>query len=60
LNYVGASSLYEFSVTPNVSAAVGDTILIEFTTADSYYSNLYPTNLGASIPSGLAGKLDCN
>jgi len=34
LAYVGVSTLYEFSVTPNVSAVVGDTILIEFTTAD--------------------------
>lgn len=28
LNYVGATTLYDFTVTPNVSAKAGDTILI--------------------------------
>ena len=34
LKYINAANLYEFSVTPNVSATTGDTILLEFTTGD--------------------------
>jgi hypothetical protein len=60
LNYVGATTLYEFTVTPNVSAAVGDTILLEFTTADGLKDPLFSTTLGASIPSPNPGFLDCN
>lgn len=41
LNYVSATTLYEFTVTPNISAVVGDTILIEFTTADGLEPTLF-------------------
>jgi hypothetical protein len=60
LNYVGATTLYEFTVTPNISAAIGDTILLEFTTADGFKTSLFPTTLGASIPAPSPGFLDCN
>ena len=35
LKYAGASTMYEFVFTPNVSASVGDYISFEFTTADN-------------------------
>jgi len=60
LAYVGATTLYEFSVTPNVSASAGDSVLIEFTTSDDYKTSLFPTNLGVTIPTGLAANMDCN
>ena len=60
LNYVGASTLYEFSVTPNVSAVVGDTIMIEFTTADGLENPLFSNNLGATIAAPNPGSFDCN
>lgn len=60
LNYVGATTLYEFTVTPNVSALAGDTILIEFTTADGLKTSLFSNTLGASIPAPNPGSFDCN
>lgn len=60
LNYVSASTLYEFSVTPNVSASAGDTILIEFTTADGLEDPLFSNNLGASISAPHPGSFDCS
>lgn len=41
LDYASAVSVYEFSVTPNVSVSVGDYILLEFKTADGLYSDLF-------------------
>ena len=49
LDYVDAVSIYEFTVTPNVSSTAGDSILLQFTTADGLYSNLFPVDLGKSI-----------
>ena len=60
LNYVGVSTLYEFAVTPNVSASAGDTILIEFTTADGLETSLFSNTLGASITAPNPGSFDCN
>jgi hypothetical protein len=61
LSYIGASSVYEFSVTPNISASAGDTILIEFTTSDGLTtSNLFSNTLGASISAPYPGQFDCN
>ena len=59
LTYVNVNSLWEFSVTPNVSASAGDTILMEFTTHDQL-NVLFSNNLGATIPSGDAGSFDCS
>lgn len=41
LTYTGATTLYEFSFTPNVSAAIGDVISVEFTTNDLYQTSLF-------------------
>ena len=60
LNYVGVSTLYEFSVTPNVSASAGDTILIEFTTADGLEKSLFSITLGLSIVGLNLGSFDCS
>lgn len=46
-------------MTPNVSASAGDSILIEFQTADRIQTTLFSNNLGATIPTGNAGNLDC-
>jgi hypothetical protein len=59
LNYIGVSSLWEFSVTPNVSAAAGDSILVEFQTADYPQTTLFSNDLGVTISTGNSGKLDC-
>lgn len=34
LKYAGATTMYEFVFTPNVSASAGDFVSLEFTTAD--------------------------
>ena len=60
LKYTNAATLYEFSVTPNVSLSVGDTILLEFTTGDGLYSRLFSDTLGATIPHPNPGSFDCN
>ena len=60
LNYVGVSTLYEFSVTPNVSASAGNTILIEFTTADGFEKSLFSITLGLSIVGLNLGSFDCS
>jgi hypothetical protein len=62
LTYVSATTLWEFSVTPNVSANAGDTILIEFQTADGIRSPLFSNNLGVTIPAGNgnSGFVDCS
>ena len=51
--------MYEFTVTPNVSATAGDYILIDFKTADGLYANLFPTNLGKSIPTNDSFEISC-
>lgn len=58
LTYINAISIYEFTVTPNVSASNGDFIIIEFTTDDEYYSNLFNINLGKTI-SGSFLEISC-
>jgi hypothetical protein len=60
LTYVGATTLWEFAVTPNISASAGDTILMEFQTADGIQASLFSNNLGVTIPSGNSGGLDCS
>ena len=61
LTYVLAQTLYEFTVTPNISASAGDTILIEFTTNDGLTtSNLFSNTLGASISAPYPGQFDCS
>lgn len=41
LDYSSAVSVYEFSVTPNVSISAGEYILLEFATADGLYTDLF-------------------
>jgi hypothetical protein len=52
LKYINAVSLYEFTVTPNVSVSTGHFISIEFTTDDEYYNNLFSTTLGKTVAAG--------
>ena len=49
LKYSGASTMYEFVLTPNVSAAAGDYISFEFTTSDNYQTTLFSNTLGQTI-----------
>jgi hypothetical protein len=59
LDYINAVSIYEFTVTPNVSVTAGDYISIEFTTGDGLYSDLFANNLGKTIPTNDTFELSC-
>ena len=41
--------MYEFTFSPNVSAAVGDIISLEFTTTDGFKDNLFSEDMGMTI-----------
>ena len=60
LKHVGAQTLYEFTFTPNVSASVGDVIVIEFATADGYQTSLFDDTLGFTIDTNSSLALSCH
>jgi hypothetical protein len=59
LDYVDATSIYDFTVTPNVTVAAGDYILLQFTVADGLYFNLFPDNLGKNILTNDSLEISC-
>ena len=59
LDYINAVSIYEFTVTPNVSVTAGSYINIEFTTGDGLYSDLFSTSLGKTILTNDSYELSC-
>ena len=60
LKYAGANTLYEFVFTPNVSAAAGDSISFEFTTADHLESVLFSNDLGNTINTNSSFEISCH
>ncbi len=59
LDYINAVSIYEFTVTPNVTVTAGDYILLEFTTGDGLYADLFSVNLGKTIPTNDSLEISC-
>ena len=51
--------MYEFTFTPNVSAAAGDYISIEFTTNDNLETTLFSNDLGRTIDDNSSLELSC-
>ena len=51
--------MYEFAFTPNVSAAAGDYISVEFTTNDYLETTLFSNDLGRSIDENSSLELSC-
>lgn len=52
--------MYQFTITPNVSAAVGDYISLEFTTDDDYQSGFFANDLGKTINTNSSFDLSCH
>lgn len=59
LKYAGAVTMYEFTFTPNVSAAAGDYISVEFATNDNLETTLFSNDLGRSIDENSSLELSC-
>ena len=51
--------MYEFTFTPNVSAAAGDYISVEFATNDNLETTLFSNDLGRSIDENSSLELSC-
>lgn len=60
LTFIGATTVYEFAFSPNVSAAVGDVISVEFTTNDGYQTSLFSETLGRTIYTNSSFEMSCH
>lgn len=60
LTYTGATTLYEFSFTPNVSAAAGNVISVEFITNDEYKTSLFSETLGRTVNTNDSFLMSCH